>query len=629
MPSIEELVNKCNNVRNEVVAIEEDYAILFDKLPLIKKQYKKIVNRSSEYENGSFIVLVVGPVKSGKSTFVNLIADAYVSPTHFLECTVRPSIISKRRGDDKKCIKSFSSKNTNNKVENIDSIIDYVRGMESIVSLKEMNIDVDEVPLTEINIKEKVELGLQESLSAETLLTSITTPGGQLLQDNVFVMDMPGFDGKYANIDDPVYDTIAQRADLIIFVQSSNSAISKVSTEFLDVLKKNNQNVPVCLVHNFFEAAYWHSKDEMTKNNEEQKDFAIKEIERLGFRINKDHSFCINLGKVKDARLRKENGEYLYDAEIREKILQPQENEYLKMEKELYKRVVSNRGEMQLQNCLNRTKQQLVNWETILLKELDEHEKKIDEYRDAEKEFQKMNNPNSFVKDYIIPQTFQKQAETIVCDAVNTMIAGMHSQSRFTRAGSIAKVEDLIAYCESLLNKDIFEMLDIGKVENDLYLTYLSLMKDVQELILGRNVHQYPIMGQLSMPKSFEISLKDSINIDDVVPHLFLDGVFRKHTKSHIGGYFDTVKDRIIGRTKPTVVMSYIYQVMVPSLQTYVKQEIVSIVDKYYANLNEVKDNYRKQILESIIPEGIELYIEMIEKIKTLLEKIQEILKQI
>lgn len=39
--------------------------------------------------------------------------------------------------------------------------------------------------------------------------------------------------------------------------------------------------------------------------------------------------------------------------------------------------------------------------------------------------------------------------------------------------------------------------------------------------------------------------------------------------------------------------------------------------------------NYKKQILESIIPEGIELYIEMIEKMKTLLEKIQEILKQI
>ena len=66
-----------------------------------------------------------------------------------------------------------------NKVEHIDSIIDCIRGMESEASLTGMNINIDKVPLTEDNITEKVELGLQESLTAETLVTSITTPGGQ------------------------------------------------------------------------------------------------------------------------------------------------------------------------------------------------------------------------------------------------------------------------------------------------------------------------------------------------------------------------------------------------------------------------------------------------------------------
>ena len=59
----------------------------------LQHHVRQLENRSKEYQNPSFVVLVVGPVKSGKSTFVNLVAKNYVSPTHFLECTVRPSII--------------------------------------------------------------------------------------------------------------------------------------------------------------------------------------------------------------------------------------------------------------------------------------------------------------------------------------------------------------------------------------------------------------------------------------------------------------------------------------------------------------------------------------------------------
>ena len=60
----------------------------------IKNKLSQLSRRSLEYKNGSFIMLVVGPVKSGKSTLVNLLAHRYVSPTDTLECTVRPSIIS-------------------------------------------------------------------------------------------------------------------------------------------------------------------------------------------------------------------------------------------------------------------------------------------------------------------------------------------------------------------------------------------------------------------------------------------------------------------------------------------------------------------------------------------------------
>ena len=87
------LLTKCTKAHQELARIVGKYQTI-SHCPAIIAQLSKTENRSREYVNGTFIVLVVGPVKSGKSTLVNLIANAYVSPTHFLECTVRPSIIS-------------------------------------------------------------------------------------------------------------------------------------------------------------------------------------------------------------------------------------------------------------------------------------------------------------------------------------------------------------------------------------------------------------------------------------------------------------------------------------------------------------------------------------------------------
>ena len=101
------------NIHDLTLVIEQNERLLeklresyFGKIEdvTIWNQFRKVKNRSQEHRNGSFIVLIVGPVKSGKSTLVNLIAKSYVSPTHFLECTVRSSIILSNR---------ISCKNTN------------------------------------------------------------------------------------------------------------------------------------------------------------------------------------------------------------------------------------------------------------------------------------------------------------------------------------------------------------------------------------------------------------------------------------------------------------------------------------------------------------------------------------
>ena len=100
-------------------------------LEAVCKSTQKLNNRVSEFDGGSFLILVVGPVKSGKSTLVNLIAHAHVSPTHFLECTVRPSIISK--GQEESITRIFSVADKARKVEQFDSVIDSLRGFEKLV----------------------------------------------------------------------------------------------------------------------------------------------------------------------------------------------------------------------------------------------------------------------------------------------------------------------------------------------------------------------------------------------------------------------------------------------------------------------------------------------------------------
>ena len=90
---------------------------------------QRLWRRSQEYRYGSFIMLVVGPVKSGKSTLVNLLAHRYVSPTDKLECTLRPTIISSVDPGAEPAIEIYSSKDEARKEKDLDLIIDKLRGI--------------------------------------------------------------------------------------------------------------------------------------------------------------------------------------------------------------------------------------------------------------------------------------------------------------------------------------------------------------------------------------------------------------------------------------------------------------------------------------------------------------------
>lgn len=333
----------------------------------VKTQLQRLSRRSMEYKNGSFIMLVVGPVKSGKSTLVNLLAHRFVSPTDKLECTVRPSIIS-NVDDERDCrIDVYRSKVEGRKAEDLDLIVDKLRGIMPDDNEVEQYLDKETFALTNENIKEVIFPSYNRE--DRTIITSISTTGSKLLrndsdgsQGKIFLVDMPGFDGNNVNIEnDPLYEAISKRVDLILFVHSSVSAFNVTSAKYLEKLREYNESVPVYLIHNVFDSSYWREEEGRRLDVERQAQKEYDEIRRKGFNIEPDYISCVNLGKVTDFTDGMGNFREDYNGE-----LSAEQEEFAKIEQKLYDKITTNITELRLKRCLERTAQLNDNLMTML-----------------------------------------------------------------------------------------------------------------------------------------------------------------------------------------------------------------------------------------------------------------------
>lgn len=589
------LQNRCSVVGRELTRLLDEYADVLRDCSTVDMQLRKAGSRAHEYENGTFIVLVVGPVKSGKSTLVNLIANAYVSPTHFLECTVRPSIISQRREGEDCRITVYTTEDSRRRVEQIDSVIDSIRGIENGDSLQD--VVKSEFELTPENIKDKVELGLQESLSAETLVTSITTPGGRLMKQDVFIIDMPGFDGEYANIDDPVYDTIAQRADLIVFVQSSNSAISKVSGQFLKKLHENNKDVPVCLIHNVFDSAHWRDGAERRQTVEEQKQFALGEIRRLGFKIDAEQCFSINLGKVEDSR----NAKYADDADLRSEA-----QAFDDIENYLHDRVISNRDVMRLSVCLGRTQQQLQKLSATITEELGKNAALLQQYNEAAQAFEALRNEPLMSGTDMVPLVNPNVPRTVVEGECQSRISQI--QPRLHRSDSEARtiVTDFVRATERLLAAQFPEILHIAQTESEMYLQCRQRLSEIDHATLQCGMPSNPIVPErISLQQPNDINLMDGLDLTMIVPHkLLIPGVrWMGHSSEDLVSYLNAAKNRLVGTNNSDSERGYIETTALPQILQWISEDNKRVRDQYRTICDDYLQSNRQRVLSAIIPD--------------------------
>lgn len=612
------LEHQCIVVNKEVSFIVDKYIPTMSDCPAVIDQLRKAENRSKEFKNGTFIVLVVGPVKSGKSTLVNLIANACVSPTHFLECTVRPSIISQRReGEDSK-ITVFTSEDTDNRVEQIDAVIDCIRGIANEDSLLDSHIKKSVFDLTPENIKEKVELGLHESLTSETLVTSITTPGGKLMQQNVFIVDMPGFDGEYANIDNPIYDTVAQRADLIIFVQSSNSAISKVSSQFLKKLSDNNQAVPVCLIHNVFDSSWWHSEEERKAMAADQIRFAVGEIRKKGFNVDEKRCFSINLGQVEDGR------KPMYSEHPK---LKSEVKKYEQIETDLYEHVIEQRNAMRLEVCLNRTGQQLDKTVGAINNELEHRSQMKTRYEQAEVEFDKVRSGrvfNSTLNPLTVDYALLKNIVRDKAKRYNKIVGASHNH--MTNKEAVKIISDFISSCEEGLSASFGKLLSLSEAENKLYSDCKIRMVEIENVVRRFHPgHHEPKVDLIPIEGVPSLSIEKGVINQSLIRKIKVLW-FGGHSREDVEGYINKAKECLVGSDAGEE--GYLEEEggAIKPVLSCIQQLLDGVAKKYETICDDYWAQGKKEVLDGIIADktAFDDKTLQLEQLKQELSKIKE-----
>ena len=571
--------------------------------PIIRNRINGLQVAYREFDCNQFIILVVGAVKSGKSTLVNLFAHELVSPTHFLECTVRPSIISK---DEERKIIQYTLKSGFDRTEAFNSVVDYVRGIGDKDDL-ESKAERKVYDLNPHNLSLYVELNMNEDniKNDDTLITNITTKGGSLLNGETVIIDMPGLDGGYANFDDPVYQEIAERADMIIFVQSSNSAITKISKEFLDLLAERNRKVPVCLVHNVFDATYWKSEDEKQEQIKTQIDIAENKIRSAGFNMLK--SFALNLGKVTDAGL------YLED-----KALQDEKEKFLDMEKILFQTIKEKRNQIHEEICVYK----VTNTTNKLTKRVEERRSELQKEKER---LEQLNNKfeqfiNSFrdsdaLKDGIATeiktffedkrQGWEQEIESLAGIAKKNVAE--KEKTLVTRERIRIFAEEATSVIENYLRSDECRKYMNLKVNSKMKSVYLQLYSELIEFFIENNIQSFQL-PEIDIRESFLFVFNGE---EETIPTVYRWG---GRSRQEVCEIISSRKDIFIGYTEQGKKHAgKLQQVIIPEMAKFyidqINREIDVFIDKLCTMINDrkgekipeymrLKDNIDKEIMD-------------------------------
>lgn len=512
--------------------------------------------RLDEHRNGSFIVLVVGGTKSGKSTLVNLLAHRYVSPTDKLECTVRPSIVSGVDNAADEMITVYKSAHEGRQAADLDIVVDGLRGLEISADDRAM-LQEEQWPLTGDNIDRVVFPAF--NASDDTLITGITTAGSPLLapraEGQVFVVDMPGFDGSKANFaGDARYEAMSRRVDLVLFVHSSVTAVGVAAADYLQSLRLHNPGVPVVLLHNVFDTAHWRADDSRAADAERQMQAEREEIQSKGFNISVEHCHAINLGMVADHRAG-DNVLPEYRA-----ALEAEAQRFETFEVSLRDLIVNNISDMRVNRCLGRAGAM----RDEIVAELDTQRADLDERLARQRAFKdtvaslraECSMPRHAVSDLVkASHADAEQCASVFNGDISGGVRSMDNEQCEAHLTALAKL-----YFEAF---DTRLSLAVYDWYTQRVADYARSLNTAVPLSLPRLTRQTPAMMPIFLPDG----------VRQFFPGKFLSGWF-KHSADDISGYVRVMRDKLLNAS--------VFELRVTAVVEQLAAAYVAQIERHY-----------------------------------------------
>lgn len=422
-----------------------------------------------EFGANLFFILMFGPLKAGKSTLTNLLAREYVSPTGFgMETTLRPSIILKSRTKEYSIDVYEMVDPRDDQEELFNQVIDILRGISDAKAVKS-RIRVTTYPLTAQTVKQQ----LTEPLGSEPLITILNVPGGNLVTEHIALIDMPGLDGVKSNWEESVvHKWILERADFLIFIQSSMAALNKATVDFLKDAYLGSKKPPLWLVQNVIDAKYWRSEENRKSDTEFQQKEAKNQI-RSSLGIAEDlRSTAINLGKASDG-IKDESARALLE-----------ESKFLDFEKNLKEILHESRVRIQQENSVKGVGAAVRNCSVEFENYREELRALLDKYDSQKKEYDEPRRLLQNIENAIYPDDIRSSLESelgkILDDWEGKCSLKLDALVEELKKDTISKAEELHEKVDKMVGainderKIILDDSFFRKVLNDLAQKYVE-----------------------------------------------------------------------------------------------------------------------------------------------------------
>lgn len=581
----------------------------------LHKIFKDLTRIRKEIDSETYFISIIGGIKTGKSTLINLLCHKNVSTTRAgVETTKRPVIVSSGEEDSIVIFKKeeLSSLDVDDNDRNL--VIDYVKGLDTVLPdyIKIINKELVEEEISNLLTN------ANEPDLDKIILINITVNKNHLnkynnclLKNKIMFIDTPGLDGLESSIGGINNNNgfwLLNRVDLSIILQSTVSPINNSLDIYLKKLHENQKNINYMLVHNKFSLKNW-LKDVSPFENEINNNSIQKALETLSKIDKKNYIWKeVDLAKAEDAFEKSD-----IDLITSKKELLDESN-FEKFEKEISDLIKNDKHKSHIKKCFNDLRFFINNneFKSNILNNLQEKENQYKQkYRKLKDSFNWEKVKNQIEKDLDAPWDEEKQKiddgfnfneQIDVSDEINSkesLIKEFHQKIKNSFLLS-SKQSNLVAY---LFKRNISKNETIESLIEEFEIEYeiINEKRILEKINIFKNENE---ISRLTFRKYLENRLDSlfSKKESELIEKIDL-GV--TEGKKYMMFQFDIAEAKAILKTKRKDFLSKMRNDLINELRetfcdfyTYLDNKEDSCLEKFIGANSELKSN--KEFLNEI-----------------------------